>query len=107
MAPTTAIVRYTAKQGAADENQRLIEQVLAELDVKKPDGIRYSVFRLDDGVTFVHVAVFDGDGNPLTELTAFQEFAKGIADRCVEPPAPASASMIGAYRAWPDGPAAG
>jgi hypothetical protein len=97
MAQSIAIVRYSTRPESADENQRLVEKVLAELDATKPEGVGYSVFRLADGVTFVHVAVFEREGNPLAELQAFQEFASGIGQRCDEPPTPAQASLIGAY----------
>ena len=54
----------------------------------EPDGIRYVTFRLEDGVSFVHVALQSDDGpSPLTELEAFQRFVGGIRDRCDEPPA--------------------
>ena len=97
MAQSIAIVRYQTRPDAAEENQRLVERVLAELDSTKPEGVGYSVFRLADGVTFVHVAMFEREGNPLAELISFKEFAEGIAQRCDEPPTPAQASLIGAY----------
>jgi hypothetical protein len=36
----TAIIRYTTKPDAANENQRVVEQVFAELAEKMPDGLR-------------------------------------------------------------------
>ena len=82
------VVRYQTKPEAADENQRLVERVFSELNAADPGGLRYATFRLEDGVTFVHVAsVETGDGvNPLTKSEAFAEFQSGIRDRCVEPP---------------------
>ena len=47
------VVRYEMRPDTADENQRLIENVFAELAETHPDGISYAAFRLDDGVTFV------------------------------------------------------
>ena len=52
---------------------------------------------LDDGVTFVHVAVLEGDDNPLSRSAAFAEFQSGIHDRCAEGPVPAEASIVGSY----------
>ena len=52
---TTTILRYQAKPERADENQELIEAVFAELDGGEPDGFTYKVFRLEDGVSFIHV----------------------------------------------------
>ena len=34
------VVRYKAKPEMAQENQRLIENVFAELHAKSPDGVR-------------------------------------------------------------------
>ena len=93
------VVRYRTKPDSGDENQRLVERVFAELNERDPGGLRYATFRLADGVSFVHVAIMDGDGpNPLGDTPAFQEFQRGIVDRCDEPPAPQDATVIGSYR---------
>src|SRR5437879_7143750 len=57
----TTVVRYQAKADRADENQRLIEAVFAQLDEQEPQGFTYKVFRLEDGVSFVHVAIEHDD----------------------------------------------
>ena len=95
----TKVVRYRTSPEAADENERLVRAVFAELATDRPEGLRYATFRLDDGVSFVHVAVLDGDSNPLATSAAFARFQAGIQDRCVEGPAAADATMIGSYRA--------
>ena len=92
------VIRYKTKPECADENERLIRAVFAELASQNPDGLRYAAFRHDDGVSFLHVAVIDGDENPLTVSAAFGEFQSGIKDRCAEGPAPADATVIGSYR---------
>lgn len=93
------IVRYKTRPESADENQKLIENVFEELSRTKPSGLKYAAFRLEDGVSFVHVAaVTTADGsNPLGASKAFAEFQKGIRERCVEPPAPAKAQVIGNF----------
>lgn len=58
----------------------------------------YATFRLANGVSFMHVAVFEGAGNPLAELVAFKEFQAGIGDRCAEPPQASEATLVGSYR---------
>ncbi|MEV6107000.1 hypothetical protein AB0M28_20120 [Streptomyces sp. NPDC051940] len=92
------IVRYRTREDAADENQRLVEQVLAELNTKDPGGLRYASFRLADGVSFVHVVISEDGSDPLAKSAAFAEFQTGIGDRLVAPPEVAEASLIGSYR---------
>jgi hypothetical protein len=92
------VVRYTTKPEHADENERLIRKVFAELAEQEPAGIRYAAFRLDDGVSFVHVAVVEGDQNPLTSSAAFGQFQSAIAERCAQGPAAADATVVGSYR---------
>jgi hypothetical protein len=94
----TKVIRYRTKPESADENERLIREVFAELAKQNPDGLRYAAFRLDDGVSFLHVAVLDGEENPLTASAAFGEFQSGIQDRCAEGPIPADAAIVGSYR---------
>ena len=93
----TRVIRYTTKPERTEENERLIRHVFAELARQNPEGLRYTAFRLDDGVSFLHVATFDGDANPLTATAAFGEFQSGIQDRCTAGPAPADATIIGSY----------
>lgn len=94
----TVVVRYTTRADAADENRRLVENVFSELAATKPDGLRYVTFQLADGVTFVHVAMMDGESNPLQEVAAFHEFTRDIGDRCVDPPSVTPATVVGSYR---------
>ncbi len=91
------VVRYRAKPECADENERLIRSVFAELAAQRPEGLRYAAFRLDDGVSFVHVAVLDVAENPLATSPAFAEFQAGIGQRCAEGPAAADATVVGSY----------
>ena len=97
----TRVIRYRTTPEAADENERLIRQVFAELALKNPEGLRYTAFRLDDGVSFLHVAVHEDGENPLTTSAAFAEFQAGIKDRVVEGPVPAEASIVGSYGGLP------
>lgn len=96
----TTVVRYKVKADRADENRQYIKKVFAELDENKPDGLRYVSFNLDDGLSFVHIAVVEtADGkNPLPETSAFQDFLSEIKDRCDEPPVATKADIVGSYR---------
>ena len=93
----TVIVRYRTRPEAAEENARLVKAVYTALAEADPGDFRYSTYRLADGVTFVHVAHHDGTANPLASLPAFAEFQRELQQRCVEPPAPSDATLVGSY----------
>ena len=99
--PVTKVIRYRTKPDQADENERLIRDVFTELSEHRPEGLHYAAFRLDDGVSFVHVAVLDGEANPLSASAAFAAFQAGIGERCAEGPFPADASAVGNFRLLP------
>jgi len=95
------VVRYQAKPDRADENQRLIEAVFADLDARQPDGFTYKVFRLEDGVSFLHVVIEHDDvaqPDSLQEVPAFQAFVAGIGERCDVAPLAMGATVVGGYR---------
>ena len=85
---SVTVVRYETKPERADENQAFVDQVFAALAAERPGGLTYETFRLDDGVTFVHVAsVSTADGShPLVETPAFATFQEELMDRCVAAP---------------------
>jgi hypothetical protein len=93
------VVRYQAKPERADENQRLIEAVFAELEERKPEGFTYQVFRLEDGVSFIHAVTEHGVDDPdsLQDVPAFQAFTADIADRVEVPPVASGATVVGGY----------
>ena len=91
------VIRYQMRPDSTEENKALIQKVFAELAAKRPEGLRYAAFRLADGVTFVHVGTVSGEGNPLAETEAFQEFGKAFGDRVAVEPDRAGAEIIGAY----------
>ena len=82
------IVRYKVKQGRAQENQDLIKKVFEELHRAAPAGVSYSVFKGQDGVSFVHIVSMDGKAgeNPINQLAAFKAFQANIRDRVEEAP---------------------
>ena len=97
----TVVVRYETKPDRADENQRLVEKVYVELAERRPDNFRYVSFRLEDGVSFVHIVVENEGGSnpiPLTDIAAFQEFQREVADRCAVQPDFSGAAVVGSHR---------
>jgi hypothetical protein len=98
---STTVVRYQTKPERADENQQLIEAVFVELNEHEPEGFTYKVFRLDDGVNFVHVVIEHDDvehPDSLQDIPAFQAFLAHIGDRCDIRPLATGATIIGGYR---------
>lgn len=94
---SAVIVRYQTNEGAAEENQRLVEQVYAELAATDPGGLRYITLRLPDGVSFVHVSLVDGEENPLGHVAAFAAFQKGLSERLIDPPVVTPVTVVGSY----------
>src|ERR1700688_3497517 len=94
------VVRYQVKPDRAAENQQLIEAVFADLDEREPEGFTYKVFRLEDGVSFLHVVIEHDVDEPdsLQAVPAFQAFVAGIADRCEVLPVATGATVVGGYR---------
>jgi hypothetical protein len=94
---TATVVRYQTKPERADENQQLIEAVFADIEERKPEGFTYQVFRLEDGVSFVHVVIEHDVDEPdsLQDIPAFQAFVEDIADRCDVPPLALGATVVG------------
>lgn len=94
------MVRYQVKADQAEDNQRLIAAVFAQLEAERPAGVRYASFKLDDGVSFVHLASIETDdrANPLLGLSAFTAFTAQIRDRCVSPPVTVELHEVGSYR---------
>lgn len=96
----TVVVRYQVKPEAASQNEELIRQVFVQLERERPAGLHYQVFRLEDGLGFLHVASSRGDGpqaNPLTTRDAFRNFVANIKERCTEPPQTTLVQLIGTY----------
>src|SRR5207244_4009293 len=84
---------------AANENQRRIEGVFAELAAAKPDNVSYIVLRLADD-SFVHVSFHDhGDDepNPIASTAAFAHFQENHADRREGGVDQQTATLVGAY----------
>jgi hypothetical protein len=93
---TTRMVTYRVKPGRAEENSAYVRDVLADLEAHAAEGVTYSVFLLDDGVTFVHLA--EGDSGPIQSSEAFRRFtASLVEDRCAATPEQRTMTLVGRY----------
>jgi hypothetical protein len=91
------MVRYRVKADQVAKNEELVRAVYEELGSSEPEDLRYATFKLDDGVSFVHLAEH-GDENPLGKVAAFKEFQKDIGARCDQPPVVTELAEIGSFR---------
>jgi quinol monooxygenase YgiN len=94
------MVRYKVKPERVEENEELVRAVYDEIRRTEPTGLRYATFKLDDAVSFVHLAVTESEygGSPPSKVRAFQEFQKDIEDRAEEGPVVTELDQIGAFR---------
>lgn len=94
------VARYAMRSPeAADENQRRVEAVFAELAAASPDKVSYIVLRLADD-SFVHISFHDHseeDANPIASTPAFAHFQEDHADRRQGDVEQQTASLVGAY----------
>lgn len=94
------MIRYAVKPDCALENERLVAEVFVQLNREKPAGLHYATFRIDDGVSFIHIVSCEGmeGADPLRDLPAFKAFRAGISDRCATQPVTVDLHEIGSYR---------
>jgi predicted SnoaL-like aldol condensation-catalyzing enzyme len=94
------VTRYEMQSSeAADENQRRVEEVFAELNETKPDTVSYIVLRLDDD-SFVHLSFHvhaDDEVNPIASSAAFAHFQDEHSSRRAGPVEQQKAQLVGAY----------
>jgi predicted SnoaL-like aldol condensation-catalyzing enzyme len=94
------VTRYAMRSAeGADENQRRVEAVFAELGESKPDNVSYIVLRLADD-SFVHISFHDhGDDevNPIASTAVFARFQEGHAERRDGGVEQQTAELVGSY----------
>jgi hypothetical protein len=92
-----AVVQYHTGADSAEHNRKLIKDVLIELAARDPGGLDYQVYQFEDGVGFLHVAVFDGTTDPFADCGSHQEFHRELQQRLAAPPLVSRAVLIGSY----------
>jgi hypothetical protein len=95
------MVRYRVKPERVAENEELVRAVYDELSRTDPAGLRYATFKLDDGVSFLHLASTEDGQNPLSQVNAFKRFQENLADRCDERPAVTELTEIDSFHVFP------
>ncbi|MFL6623647.1 MAG: hypothetical protein ACJ8J7_13195 [Sulfurifustaceae bacterium] len=94
------MVRYKVKADRAEENERYIAAVFEQLKREHLPQVHYASFKLEDGVSFVHIASFETDDSnrALRELPTFKAYLEGISDRCQEQPVISTMREVGTYQ---------
>ncbi|WP_156751258.1 hypothetical protein [Mycobacterium sp. 1245111.1] len=92
-----ALVQYQTVADSAEQNRTLIQDVVIELGLRDPGGLDYQVFQLENGVGFVHIAVFDGTSEPFADCDAYQMFHRDLQQRLAGPPTISRAVLVGSY----------
>lgn len=94
------MVQYKVKPDQVATNEALVRAVFDELQRTRPAGFGYAAFKLDDGVSFVHIVVESdaGQKDSLAGVKAFEEFRESVRDRCDEAPVATELYEIGSFR---------
>jgi hypothetical protein len=75
------------------------KRVLEALEREQPQGIRYAVCPLPDGVSFVTLVITDdGVDNPLFALPEYRAFAENFKTWIAEPPTAEHLTVGSSYR---------
>lgn len=97
---TQHIVQYKVKPDQVTVNEQGIRAIFDELERVRPAGLRYDVFKLSDGETFIHIVAHEGEQGRghLAQLHAFKAFHKSLRERCEEAPVRTELSTVGSFR---------
>jgi hypothetical protein len=92
------MVRYRVKPEQVEQNEELIRAVFDELRRAEGAAFQYASFKLEDGLSFVHLVSENGDSEvSLADLPAFERFQRDIRDRCDEPPVVTGLQLVGSH----------
>ncbi len=99
---TPHVIQYTVRPEEVIENDRLLAALFAELDEVKPPGLSYTVYKLADSLSYMHIIELDhGTGGAAMRLGSLKAFHEGIRGRCLAPPARTALATLGSYGAQP------
>jgi hypothetical protein len=94
-----AIMRYQIKLSELDNHLALLRTVYAELAERRPDGLTWASYQLDQPNHFLEVVSGPDLPGPLPNLPAFQAYRAGLDDRCETPSQFTEVDQVGSYHA--------
>ena len=96
---TVLTVSYEVREDSVADVEAAIGKMMAAIEREQPEGVRYALGKLPDGVTFLGVLELeDGVENPLPGIAAAREFQRSLAGWVVgDPPVPQPLQVSGSY----------
>jgi heme-degrading monooxygenase HmoA len=96
---TRKVIQYKLKADRVTENEQLIKALFRQIHERKPEGVRYAVYKLADGLGFMHIIFYETEEahQAFTSLSAFRDFQAQARDRFEESPVVSEAEEIGSY----------
>ena len=90
-------VQYTVQESYAETNKANVANVMKAVRALDNPNFKYSTFVLDDGVTFIHLVMRQGEDtdNLPNSLPEFEAFRTGLmASKPVSPPKPTNLNLV-------------
>jgi hypothetical protein len=95
------MARFKVKSDSVKEFEDAVHRVFGVVEQKLPKGIRYTISRLSDGMTYVGLLELDeGVENPLPTLPEAKKFLESLGNWMAEPPVRDQLTAIGSYRSF-------
>lgn len=92
------MLSYTVKPDQLHEHEQQLTQLSDQLTRAAPAGLRYEIFRLPDGLSFMHLIGHEKAAHgPLTPPPALRAFHAGPRERCQSPPQRTELQPAGSY----------
>lgn len=87
-------VQYTVRAEYVATNQQNIQKVMSDLAALKNPNIKYSAFLLEDGKTFMHLAMYPDEQTStiVPNLPSFKAFREGL--KASQPEVPPKAQKL-------------
>lgn len=93
------VIRYKVHADKVTLNETLVKAVYKQLHEENLEGFQYITFKMEDGVSFIHIAFSDNEqaNKAFSNLPAFKNFQTDIKDRCKELPVVTPVAVIDHY----------
>lgn len=91
------IIRYKLRADEVQENIARLRVFFDELEIKRPPGLVYEVYLLEDGLSFVHFVDSATGAQPFGHLPSYRRYRDTVAARCIEPPEMISMEPVGKF----------